>query len=221
MAVEGGEDGREIRAGEETEESRAGFVEGCPGCKVDAWKASVALFPYRSFGFVWVVVLAASLPISSLFPFLYYMVRDFRVADKEEHIGYYAGVVGSAYMVGTWKSPGLHSVGRSGRPLQPEARHLRHDFSVSIQYEFTGLKVTCMNFHSCRVVFNTLFGFSAQFWMAVATRFLLGLLCGVLGPAKAYAMDICRKEHQALGMSAVRWILNLFKLFLLHLYAHT
>ncbi|PWA61817.1 major facilitator superfamily domain protein [Artemisia annua] len=41
-----------------------------------------------------------SLPISSLFPFLYFMVRDFNIAEKEEDISYYAGFVGSAYMIG-------------------------------------------------------------------------------------------------------------------------
>lgn len=36
----------------------------------------------------------------------------------------------------------------------------------------------------CRVIFNTLFGLSVNFWMAVATRFLLGCLNGLLGPIK-------------------------------------
>jgi len=37
--------------------------------------------------------------------------------------------------------------------------------------------------------------------MAIVTRGLLGLLCGILGPIKAYASEVCRKEHQALGIS--------------------
>jgi hypothetical protein len=36
-----------------------------------------------------------------------------------------------------------------------------------------------------RVVFNTLFGLSVSYWMAIATRFLLGALNGLLGPIKA------------------------------------
>jgi len=35
-----------------------------------------------------------------------------------------------------------------------------------------------------RVVFNTLFGLSMNFWMAISTRFLLGSLNGLLGPIK-------------------------------------
>uniref|UniRef100_A0A0E0DP72 Major facilitator superfamily (MFS) profile domain-containing protein n=1 Tax=Oryza meridionalis TaxID=40149 RepID=A0A0E0DP72_9ORYZ len=37
--------------------------------------------------------------------------------------------------------------------------------------------------------------------MAIVTRGMLGMLCGILGPIKAYATEICRNEHQALGMS--------------------
>ncbi|XP_035822096.1 protein ZINC INDUCED FACILITATOR-LIKE 1-like [Zea mays] len=53
------------------------------------------------------------------------------------------------------------------------------------------------------IVFNTLFGLSTTYWMAIVTRGLLGLLCGILGPIKAYASEVCRKEHQALGISLV------------------
>jgi len=35
-----------------------------------------------------------------------------------------------------------------------------------------------------RVIFNTLFGLSTNYWMAIATRFLLGALNGLLGPIK-------------------------------------
>lgn len=39
-------------------------------------------------------------------------------------------------------------------------------------------------FFMCRVVLNTLFGLSINLWMAIATRFLLGSLNGLLGPIK-------------------------------------
>ena len=37
-----------------------------------------------------------------------------------------------------------------------------------------------------RVIFNTLFGLSTNFWMAISTRFLLGSLCGILGPMRVH-----------------------------------
>ncbi|BAF29101.1 Os12g0132500 [Oryza sativa Japonica Group] len=53
------------------------------------------------------------------------------------------------------------------------------------------------------VIFNTLFGLSVKYWMAIATRFLLGALNGMLAPIKAYSIEVCRPEHQALGLSIV------------------
>ncbi|RLM68947.1 hypothetical protein C2845_PM17G00970 [Panicum miliaceum] len=41
------------------------------------------------------------------------------------------------------------------------------------------------------------------YWMAIATRFLLGALNGLLGPIKAYAIEVCRPEHEALALSLV------------------
>ena len=40
----------------------------------------------------------------------------------------------------------------------------------------------------CRVIFNTLFGLSLNYWMAIITRFLLGCLNGLLGPIKVISL---------------------------------
>nr|XP_015618500.1 protein ZINC INDUCED FACILITATOR-LIKE 1 isoform X6 [Oryza sativa Japonica Group] len=53
------------------------------------------------------------------------------------------------------------------------------------------------------IVLNTLFGLSVKYWMAVTTRFLLGALNGLLAPIKAYSIEVCRAEHQPLGLSIV------------------
>ena len=42
-----------------------------------------------------------------------------------------------------------------------------------------------------RVIFNTLFGVSTNFWMAISTRFLLGVLCGILGPVRVCLLFWC------------------------------
>jgi hypothetical protein len=42
--------------------------------------------------------------------------------------------------------------------------------------------------------------------MAIATRFLLGALNGLLGPIKAYAIEVCRPEHEALALSLVKYM---------------
>lgn len=46
------------------------------------------------------------------------------------------------------------------------------------------LIIECLFVYS--VVFNTLFGLSVNFWMAITTRFLLGSLNGLLGPIKVF-----------------------------------
>ncbi|KAG9454963.1 hypothetical protein H6P81_007867 [Aristolochia fimbriata] len=122
-----------------------------------------------------------ALPISSLFPFVYFMVRDFHIAKSDQDIGFYAGYVGSSFMFG---------------------RALTSVFCGMVADKY-GRKPVIMIGTVSVVVLNTLFGLSTNFWMAVATRFLLGSANGLLGPMKAYAVEVCRKEHQAIGMSIV------------------
>ncbi|XP_054815019.1 protein ZINC INDUCED FACILITATOR 1-like isoform X2 [Prosopis cineraria] len=109
------------------------------------------------------------------------MVRDFGIAEVEADISSYAGYVGSSYMLGR----GLTSI-----PWGIFADRYGRKYAI-----VTGLVAV--------VVFNTLFGLSTSFWMAVSTRFLLGILNGSLGPIKAYASELFREEHQALGLSTV------------------
>ncbi|KAK9070162.1 hypothetical protein SSX86_010562 [Deinandra increscens subsp. villosa] len=157
------------------------YHENCPGCKVDRDKRQQTGLPIKELIFVWVVVLCVALPISSLFPFLYFMVRDFNIAEKEEDISYYAGFVGSAYMIGRALTSVFWGV-------------------VADRY---GRKPVIILGTSTVVIFNTLFGFSVNYWMAIVTRFLLGFLNGLLGPIKAYSCELFREEHQALGLSSI------------------
>ncbi|KAI3491988.1 hypothetical protein L1887_43625 [Cichorium endivia] len=157
------------------------YHENCPGCKVDRRKRMQTGFPMKELIFIWVVVLCVALPISSLFPFLYFMIKDFNIAEKEEDISYYAGFVGSAYMIGRAFTSVFWGV-------------------VADRY---GRKPVILLGTSTVVIFNTLFGFSVNYWMAIATRFLLGFLNGLLGPIKAYACELFPEEHQALGLSAI------------------
>ncbi|KAH0860859.1 hypothetical protein HID58_089120 [Brassica napus] len=76
------------------------YHEGCPGCLVDKTKEVRRGYPYAELSFIWVIILTTSLPISSLYPFLYYMIQDFGVAKTEQEIGYYAGFIACAFMLG-------------------------------------------------------------------------------------------------------------------------
>ncbi|OQU78639.1 hypothetical protein SORBI_3008G016000 [Sorghum bicolor] len=132
---------------------------------------------------------AHALPITCLFPFLYFMVRDFHIAKTEEDIGFYAGFLAASYMVGR----GFSSV------------------FWGILADRIGRKPVIAFSILCVVIFNTLFGLSTTYWMAIATRLVLGALNGLLAPIKAYCVEVCQPEHQALGLSIVNtaWALGL------------
>ncbi|XP_062174365.1 protein ZINC INDUCED FACILITATOR-LIKE 1-like isoform X1 [Alnus glutinosa] len=157
------------------------YYENCPGCKVDQDKELQRGLPIRQLVSTWIVVLCTALPISSLFPFLYFMIRDFHIAKREEDIGYYAGYVGSSFMLG---------------------RALTSVFWGIVADRY-GRKPVIVIGIAAVVIFNTLFGLSVNFWMAITTRFLLGSLNGLLGPIRAYASEVFREEYQALGISTV------------------
>ncbi|KAG6423162.1 hypothetical protein SASPL_113550 [Salvia splendens] len=157
------------------------FVEGCPGCAVDRSKRLQRAVPLKQILTVWIIVLATALTISSLYPFLYFMIRDFHIADREEDIGYYAGFVGSAYMFGRALSSTLWG-------------------AIADRY---GRKPVIIIGCVAVVVFNGLFGLSVNYWMAIITRFLLGIMNGLLGPIKAYACETVRDEYQSYALSAV------------------
>ncbi|XP_066308745.1 protein ZINC INDUCED FACILITATOR-LIKE 1-like [Miscanthus floridulus] len=163
------------------EETKRHYHVGCPGCQLDEANKASSSIPYRNFCFIWIICLTATLPIQSLFPYLYFMIRDLKVAKEEQDIGFYAGFVGATYFLGRTISAvpwGMFADKYGRKPC----------IVISI------LSV---------IVFNTLFGLSTTYWMATVTRGLLGLLCGILGPIKAYASEVSRKEHQALGISFV------------------
>ncbi|KAJ8420675.1 LOW QUALITY PROTEIN: hypothetical protein Cgig2_005206 [Carnegiea gigantea] len=138
-----------------------------------------------------------ALPVSSIFPFLYNMVRNFHIAKREEDVSFYAGFEeagiltfhadsflyfeGSSYMVGRTLTAVLWGV-------------------IADRY---GRKPVMLTSILGIVVFNTLFGLSINYWMAMATRFFIGALCGILGPIRAYCTEVCRREHQALGLAMV------------------
>ncbi|KAL9298251.1 hypothetical protein ACSQ67_024147 [Phaseolus vulgaris] len=74
-------------------EKKKKYYENCPGCKVD--KANELSegqgVPFTKLFIVWMLVLCTGLPTSSVFPFLYFMVRDFNIAKTEADISSYAG----------------------------------------------------------------------------------------------------------------------------------
>ncbi|KAK4381975.1 protein ZINC INDUCED FACILITATOR-LIKE 1 [Sesamum angolense] len=92
--------------------------------------------------------------------------RDFHIAKREEDISFYAGYVGSSFMFGRALTSLLWGM-------------------VADKY---GRKPIIMIGTITVVIFNTLFGLSVNYWMAISTRFLLGSLCGILGPMRIFSL---------------------------------
>nr|XP_009383254.1 PREDICTED: protein ZINC INDUCED FACILITATOR-LIKE 1 isoform X4 [Musa acuminata subsp. malaccensis] len=157
------------------------YFDNCPGCKQDRKNEASLGIPYKEFFYVWIVTLCTALPISSLFPFLYFMIKDLHVAKREEDIGFYAGFVGASFMVGRALTSLLWGM-------------------VADRY---GRKPVIVLSIISVIIFNTLFGLSTSYWMTITTRLLLGLLNGLSGPIKAYSIEVCREEYQALGATLV------------------
>ncbi|CAM8917112.1 unnamed protein product [Rhodiola kirilowii] len=72
----------------------------CPGCTYEQLKQTRRGVPIMELASIWIVVLCATLPIASIFPYLYFMIEDFHIAESDEDIGYYAGYVASSFMFG-------------------------------------------------------------------------------------------------------------------------
>ncbi|KAL9240062.1 hypothetical protein vseg_014323 [Gypsophila vaccaria] len=157
------------------------YYDNCPGCKVDKRKAQNPNIPWIHFFFIWIVTLTSALSISSIFPFLYYMTRDFNIAKREEDISFYAGFVGCALLVGRFFTAVLWGI-------------------IADRY---GRKPVMIISTMAVVIFNATFGLSTTYWMAITSRFLLGAFCGTLGPIRAYVTEVSRREHQSLGASMI------------------
>ncbi|CAN0898680.1 Probable peptide/nitrate transporter At3g43790 [Linum grandiflorum] len=157
------------------------YRENCPGCRLDLLNRQHTSVPYLNFSFIWFVSLCTALPIQSLFPFIYFMIRDFHVTERDEDIGFYAG-----YVVSSPCAPNTLTSFLWGRLADRYGRKpviLIGTFSVAI--------------------FNALFGLSSSFWLAISMRFLLGCFNSLLGTIRAYATEVCREEHQSLALSIV------------------
>lgn len=78
----------------EKEKSLSLIHPNCPGCKHSYLQEPDAKLPLRILANLAALTLVNALPISSLYPFLYFMVKDFHAAKSEKDIGFYAGFLG-------------------------------------------------------------------------------------------------------------------------------
>uniref|UniRef100_A0A0E0LHT8 Major facilitator superfamily (MFS) profile domain-containing protein n=1 Tax=Oryza punctata TaxID=4537 RepID=A0A0E0LHT8_ORYPU len=59
------------------------YWEGCPGCAAERRKAENPGIPYMLFFHIWIIILVSCLPISFIYPFLYFMAYTIEVCRLE------------------------------------------------------------------------------------------------------------------------------------------
>ncbi|CAG8443190.1 1377_t:CDS:2 [Gigaspora rosea] len=126
-----------------------------------------------------VIVFSEPMNSTILFPFIYFMVRDFGVSDDDKEIGRYAGLIASSFFFAQfcfamfWGSLS-DRVGR--RPI--------------LLLGLLGNIVTCL-----------LFGLSKSLIWAIATRAACGMLNGNVGVAKSMLGEVTDRTNQTRAFS--------------------
>ena len=132
---------------------------------------------------------ASAISITSLFPYVGFMVVHLKLSSNIESAGFYAGYIASAVMLGRM----LSSI-YWGR--------------FSDKFGRKSVIVIC-----CVTIATTtlLFGLSSSFWFAISTRLLFGLFNPIIGTSKTIASELCSKKHETIGMGIVSgsWYLGL------------
>eukprot|EP00732_Lithocolla_globosa_P003100 Lithocolla_globosa_v1_NODE_2325_length_2047_cov_13.879518.p1 type:complete len:515 gc:universal NODE_2325_length_2047_cov_13.879518:1838-294(-) len=137
--------------------------------------------PLKQVMALYLVVINEAFQLSILFPFVYFMVKSFDVAETEEKIGFYVGIIASSFALSQvvssiplgWASD---RIGR--RPV--------------ILFGLLGSSVSII-----------MFGLSTSLWWAILSRCLCGLLNGNVGIAKSSLGEITDKTNQAKAFAGV------------------
>ncbi|CAG8649943.1 25221_t:CDS:2, partial [Dentiscutata erythropus] len=126
-----------------------------------------------------VIVFSEPMNSTILFPFVYFMVRDFGVSDDDKEIGRYAGLIASSFFFAQfcfamfWGSLS-DRIGR--RPI--------------LLFGLLGNIITCL-----------LFGLSKSLIWAIITRATCGMLNGNVGVAKSMLGEVTDRTNQTRAFS--------------------
>ncbi|KAH3686299.1 hypothetical protein WICPIJ_002725 [Wickerhamomyces pijperi] len=139
-------------------------------------------FPWAQISIIAVVRLADPIAFTSLFPYVYFMVKDFHIAPTDAEISKYAGYLSSTFAFCQFLT--CYQWGRFGD------KYGRKPVLI------IGLLGTM-----CSLI---VFGFSKTYWQALVARSVLGLLNGNVAIARTMIGEVTpQKKHQALAFSTM------------------
>ena len=135
-------------------------------------------FPIKELSILSVVLISSSISLSGLFPYIALMVVDLDMSPNINQAGYYAGYLAASMMIGRLFSSipfGLLADRVGRKPV---------------------LLIGCMSITICSLIF----GVSTNFWMAILSRFILGVFNPIVGISKTVVSEVCSKKHESTGI---------------------
>eukprot|EP00736_Rhodelphis_marinus_P005089 Rmarinus@m.9381 len=146
-------------------------------------------FPLGILACLSIVLFAQAVNITIIFPFLPFMVQNSFGVESEQDLGYWVGLISSAFMVGRL----LTSVAW-GKISDVYGRRL-----------VLGAGLVSVGF------FSVMFGISSSIFTAALIRFLSGLTNGIVGTCKAYASEVSPPSQapRAMSVVSVTWALGM------------
>ncbi|PVH13914.1 uncharacterized protein CXQ87_002033 [Candidozyma duobushaemuli] len=151
------------------------------------FREQLAGFPVRQMLVVSLIRFSEPLAFTSLFPYLYFMIRDFQIAPTEQEISKYSGYLASSFafcqfLCAVQWGKASNRVGR--KPV--------------LLFGLFGTSLSLL-----------LFGFSTNYYMALGARSLAGCLNGNIAVLRTMIGEICvERKHQALGFSTLPLLFN-------------
>ncbi|CAI4056636.1 hypothetical protein SKDZ_03G0870 [Saccharomyces kudriavzevii ZP591] len=146
-------------------------------------------FKQQMDGFPWVQLMVVSLvrfsePIafSSLFPYVFFMVKDFKIAPNDAQVSKYSGYLSSSFALCQ-----VISAYHWGRFSEAHGR------KITLTCGLIGTSISLL-----------ILGFSHNFYQALVARSLMGLLNGNVGVIRTIIGEIAtERKHQAVAFSTM------------------
>lgn len=150
-----------------------------------SFREQISGFPIWQIFITSTVRIVEPIAFTSLFPYVYFMVRDFGIARTEADISKYVGYLASSFSF--------------------------CQFLSSVQWgmvaDAIGRKKVLMIGLSGSTMGMLAFGFATNYWMAISARMLMGFLNGNTGVLRTLIGENCKeKKHQGLLLSTMPFL---------------